>query len=279
MSDSPALVSVTFDNLGEASELEAGAWPDDRPLGEHFSVVEILPGLLERLREREIAATFFVEGLNAELYPGTLRDMAAAGHEVALHAWRHEQWRRLDPGRERELLARSRAAMDSVPLAATGFRPPGGVLAEAGTALLEEHGFSYCSPAGKRPGRLGKLAVLPFRWRLIDAYFYLPHFGALRERDGASPEPQPPSAMSAAVCAALDEHAAGGGHLPLLFHPFLLSMGDEAEAALERVLDHLAELVRSGAVSCLRMDEAARRLGEHPDQLGAPELDTASWSG
>ena len=39
-------VSVTFDNLGEASELERGTWPEGQPLGEHFSVRESLPLLL-----------------------------------------------------------------------------------------------------------------------------------------------------------------------------------------------------------------------------------------
>ena len=65
-------VSVTFDNLGEAAEIEGGAWPDDQPLGEHFSVVEILPRLLERLEAHGVRATFFVEAINTEINPAAL---------------------------------------------------------------------------------------------------------------------------------------------------------------------------------------------------------------
>jgi peptidoglycan/xylan/chitin deacetylase (PgdA/CDA1 family) len=89
----PAL-SVTFDNLGEAAELELGLWPEGKALGGHPSVARTLPRLLNLLEQAGVRATFFVEGLNAELYPDALRSIAAAGHEVACHAWRHEQWGR-----------------------------------------------------------------------------------------------------------------------------------------------------------------------------------------
>src|SRR3954469_23587127 len=52
-------VSITFDNLGEAAELERGAWPDDQPVGEHFSVRESLPQLLSMLAAEDLPATFF----------------------------------------------------------------------------------------------------------------------------------------------------------------------------------------------------------------------------
>src|SRR3954452_19084046 len=97
-------VSVTFDNLGEAAELEGGSWPENQPLGEHFSVVEILPRLLECLDAHGISATFFVEAINAEITPAALASIRDAGHEVACHAWRHENWGGLDAQRERELL-------------------------------------------------------------------------------------------------------------------------------------------------------------------------------
>jgi hypothetical protein len=32
-------VTITFDNLGEASDLEFGRWPIDRPVGQHHSAV------------------------------------------------------------------------------------------------------------------------------------------------------------------------------------------------------------------------------------------------
>lgn len=60
-------VAVTFDNLGEASEIEQGAWPPGRPRGRHPSVVRALPRVLALLDDVGVRATFFVEGINAEL--------------------------------------------------------------------------------------------------------------------------------------------------------------------------------------------------------------------
>lgn len=265
-----ATVSLTFDNLGEAAELERGTWPEGQPLGEHFSVRESLPQVLGLLAAEGLAATFFVEGLNGELYPDVLAGLATAGHEVACHGWRHEPWAGLEPARERELLGRARAALG----APAGFRPPGGRLTAATASLLAELGFAYCSPAGDRPGRVDGLAVLPFEWRLIDAYALVPHFGELRQRRGDPEEPMTPEAVRDAVLAALDAHVADGeGHLVLLFHPFLLTVGPEAVTALADVVARLGELSRGGALRCVRMDAAAAAL---PVDAGRPGLDPTS---
>lgn len=257
-------VSVTFDNLGEAAEIEGGAWPSDRSLGEHFSVVEILPRLLDRLHAHGVQATFFVEAINAEINPAALERIRDGGHEVACHAWQHENWGALDPQRERELLERCRDA-----LGPAGFRPPGGQLTERTPALLRELGFTYVSPAGERAGVLDGVAVLPFRWRLIDAYYYLPHFGGLREQHGDPADPLSPGAMRDAFIEAIDGH--DEPHLTLLFHPFLVSMGDEYLDAIDAVLDHAAARERAGAVRCVRMEDGAA----HAE--GEPVLDTSSW--
>jgi peptidoglycan/xylan/chitin deacetylase (PgdA/CDA1 family) len=238
-----ATVSVTFDNLGEAAELERGTWPEDRPLGEHFSVRECLPQLLALLAREDLRATFFVEGLNGELYPEVLDGLRAAGHEVACHGWRHEPWHEVTD--EAERLARARDALGGP----VGFRPPGGRL-NAGTAeTLRELGFTYCSPAGSRAGLVGGIAALPFRWELIDAYYYLPHFGRRRARNGDPEEPMTPAVLRERVLAALDAHTEG--HLVLLFHPFLLDAAPDALAVVADVLARAAEF------ECLRMDEAA----------------------
>jgi peptidoglycan/xylan/chitin deacetylase (PgdA/CDA1 family) len=257
-----ATVSVTFDNLGEASELERGTWPEGQPLGEHFSVRECLPQLLGMLAAEDLRATFFVEGLNGELYADALAGIAAAGHEVAAHGWRHEPWTEVSD--ERERLARTRDALGGP----AGFRPPGGILNDASPALLEELGYRYCSPAGSGTGRLGGLAVLPFRWELIDAYFYLPHFGSLRERNGDPEAPLPPAVLRERLFEALDAHAATDEHLTLIFHPFLMTVSEDGVAVLADVLGRAAEL------PTLRMDEAAAAL---PAEAGPPELDNSGW--
>ena len=74
-----AAVKVTFDNLGEVTELARGEWPADEPLGRHFSVTRALPRILALLDELGLRATFFVEGRNTELYPDTLVALARRG--------------------------------------------------------------------------------------------------------------------------------------------------------------------------------------------------------
>jgi peptidoglycan/xylan/chitin deacetylase (PgdA/CDA1 family) len=218
---------ITFDNLGEVSELERGQWPAGKPLGQHFSVTRALPRILELLGEAGVRATFFVEGLNAELYPDTLREIDAAGHEVAYHGFMHEAWADLDPATERESLERGVRALDGLGLRPVGFRPPGGALTPATPALLRELGFTYVSPEAGLAEPLEGLAVLPFRWPLVDALYYLAHFADLRERYLGTRDEQPPERLRAAVEAASNEI--------VLFHPFLLD-DDERFAVLRDAL-------------------------------------------
>jgi peptidoglycan/xylan/chitin deacetylase (PgdA/CDA1 family) len=274
-----AAVSVTFDNLGEAAQLELGMWPEDVPRGRHFTVTEVLPRLLGLLAARGVRATFFLEGLNAEMYPDALHTIAEAGHEVAVHAWRHEEWGALDAEVEAALLDRASGALHAIGLRPHGFRPPGGGLTPRTLGLLAARGYSYVSPAGERAGLLDGLAVLPFRWPLVDAYAFLPQFAGLRERYGGDPDPYGPERMRAEMVAALRAHATRGGHLTLLFHPFSVAFtGEEGWAALDAVLSETARLAGAGAVAALRMDEAAAWMLAHPEDYDhPPQLDDATW--
>jgi peptidoglycan/xylan/chitin deacetylase (PgdA/CDA1 family) len=214
-------VRLTFDNLGEVADLERGKWPADAPLGRHASVTRTLPRILSLLDGAGVRATFFVEGLNAELYPGALREIDAAGHEVAYHGWQHEHWSELSPDEERESLERGVTALDALGLRPVGFRPPGGRLTPASSGLLRKLGFEYVSPEEGQTA--DGLDVRPFRWPLVDALYYLPHFADLRERYLGTREAQPPERLRSAIATAGDE--------VLVFHPFLLD-DDERFAVL-----------------------------------------------
>lgn len=272
-------MSVTFDNLGEAAQLELGMWPPEVPEGQHFTVVDVLPRLLDLLATRKVKATFFVEGLNAEMYPQALHTIVAAGHEVAVHAWRHEEWAALDAESEVALLERATEAMRSIGIQPSGFRPPGGGLTGRTLRLLGERGYSYASPAGEREGMLEGLAVLPFRWPLVDAYSYLPQFAGLRERYGDGPDPHTPEEMQEEMIAALESHSEQEGHLTLLFHPFSVAFtGDPGWEALDSVLGETVRLAATGALKAMRMEEAAAQMIELPEELGhPPQLDDATW--
>ena len=182
-------LSLSFDNLGEAAEIELGAIAADAELGGHVTVTEVLPSLLDRLAEHGLAATFFVEGLNTEIYPEALAGIAAGGHEVAYHAWRHEQWADLSAGEQAENLERGLTAFRRLGIELAGLRPPGGMLGPGGLEVLRDAGLRYCSPAGSGAGEEKGIALLPFQWRHLDASCVLPPLGAVRREISGSSDP------------------------------------------------------------------------------------------
>src|ERR1700681_1510003 len=121
-----AAVSLTVDNLGEAAEIELGLRAADAQRGGHYSVTTALPIMLDALATAELSATFFVEGINAEIYPDALAAICEAGHELAYHAWCHEDWSALDAEAEAANLDRGLTALRATGVQVVGFRPPGG---------------------------------------------------------------------------------------------------------------------------------------------------------
>ena len=241
MTVTTARVCITFDNLGGSG---------DDPERQRWRAT--LPRINDALAASRLAASFFVEGVNAELHPETLRELAEAGHEVALHGWRHEPWAGLAPGRERELLERGVRALDALGLAPAGFRPPGGGLTSGSPALLRELGFAYCSPEAEAAAGVAAgagLALLPFRWSLVDATYYLPRFDGLREQVLGTRDVQPPSRLHDEIAAALEAAVRDGGLVVLIFHAFLAEP-EERFAVLRDTLTRVRELVDAGAVRC-----------------------------
>lgn len=251
-----AAVSLTFDNLGEAAEIEQGVWPEDRPTGAHPSVTDGLPHLLGVLDELSLRGTFFVEGINAEMYPEAVAGIAERGHEVAYHAWRHENWGALSPEEEKRLLERGVKAMEGVGITPEGFRPPGGKLTASTLALLGEFGFKHCSPEGKTTMVEDEVAILPFGWKQVDAYYYYPPFSELRESQGDTGEPLPPSLLRERMLSALEAVARGGSFLCTLFHPFLL-VEKEHRKATRDVLEEVNRLDQEGEIWCAPCREVA----------------------
>jgi peptidoglycan/xylan/chitin deacetylase (PgdA/CDA1 family) len=269
------VLSLTFDNLGEAAELEAGATPAEP--GRHFTAVRAVPEVLAMLAERELPATFFVEGLNAELYPELLVEIEARGHEVAYHAWRHEQWGDLSAAAQAENLARGLDAFASLGLGIAGMRPPGGSLGTGGLDVLREAGLRYCSPAGAGAGEERGIALLPFQWRHVDAACTLPPLTAAREQIGGSADQVDPSTFVASLSAELDVLSRRGGYIAIVLHPVMLDwLGRENLAALlERVV---TARERDGVWVAPCAAVAERVLGNPERFRGGTVLDTTSWA-
>ena len=221
------MIALTFDNLGAAAERARGEQPPEP----HPSLTVALPFLLGLLRELRLRATFCIEAVNTREHPDAVRAIAGDGHEIALHGWAHERWDG-DP----QPIARARAAFAELGIHPTGYRPPGGTLPPDGLRVLAAAGLRWCSPEGDRAYVDGGIAVVPFRWPLVDAtYLHVP-FADLRERLGLPRAPLPAEEAEARL---RDELAADPAPV-LILHPFL-AVDDAVRAAHERLLRHVAE--------------------------------------
>lgn len=235
-------IVLSFDNLGEASELERGTWDRQAQLGHHPSVTVALPRLLDELDSLRLVGTFFVEGLNCKLYPQAVGEIAARGHELGVHGWRHEPWGRLSPAREHDLLLLAGRAFASLGLRAPAFRPPGGEPTAVTGRLLRELGYRWWSPLSDTVGRQDGPAVIPFDWELVDAYHLMEHFGELRVRRGESRLPLGRQAVAKRLCSDLTH---GMGVLTVVLHPFLMLDAEWWDGA-RQVLELIAGLGREG---------------------------------
>ncbi len=102
------------------------------------------PRLLDILKERKVPATFFLLGRNHVLkHPGTVRRIAAEGHEVANHTWSHAVLTDRKPGEIRAELEKTQDAIAKI----TGrkprlMRPPQGRTDDTVTEISKELGLS-----------------------------------------------------------------------------------------------------------------------------------------
>lgn len=132
--------------------------------------VPLLLGLLER---HELEATFFVVGRVAERYPERVREIVAAGHELAHHGYTHTSPAKLSREEEEAELVRARAVLERFGAEVRGYRSPSWDFSQHTLALLEEHGFSYSSnymddlAPYVHPGT--SVVELPVQWILDDA--------------------------------------------------------------------------------------------------------------
>lgn len=105
--------------------------------------------LIDLLRQHNVAGTFFVTGLYAATFPGLVRDIAAAGHEVACHGWAHRPTQTLTPGSFREDLRRSQGALqDLLSTSIEGYRAPYFSIGPAemwALDIIAQAGFRYDS--------------------------------------------------------------------------------------------------------------------------------------
>lgn len=190
------MLCITFDNFGSAAgeQLPWGC-PADVPSAEWDAYNRIglelgHPRILKLLADLKIRCTYFAEGYAAERYPEEMKRWHGAGHEIAVHGWRHESW--LDiASREEESRLIERAVTCIRTLtgeAPVGFRPPGLAINGWTDDVLEAHGIRYVSQAlpatdagasGRASTVVSRLDVLPTEPALIDGAMIHPRFGGI----------------------------------------------------------------------------------------------------
>jgi peptidoglycan/xylan/chitin deacetylase (PgdA/CDA1 family) len=172
-------VALTFDF--DAEEVWIGEDPANagRPgvlsQGTYGAKVAV-PVILQLLDRHALRATFFVPGRVGERHPDRVREILAAGHEVALHGYTHRSPAGLSRPEEEEELTRARAVLEGLGAELQGYRSPSWEFSEHTIELLAAHGLRYSSNFmdDLRPYRHadGGLVELPVQWLLDDA----PHF-------------------------------------------------------------------------------------------------------
>ena len=81
--------------------------------------------LLELFDESDVRATFFVLGWVADRAPELVREIAAAGHEIACHGYNHQLLYTLTPKQFREDVREARSALEQIAgCPVVGFRAP-----------------------------------------------------------------------------------------------------------------------------------------------------------
>jgi peptidoglycan/xylan/chitin deacetylase (PgdA/CDA1 family) len=140
-----AIISVIFDDgldaLAQAPELahrekSHSVWLYGAQRG-----VERLCRAFEQARLR---SSWFVPGVTAEKHRSLLGAVSAAGHDLESRGWAFERHDALTRGASRELLKRSRVAIETVSgRAVTGFRLPIGNWPDGFDTTLKEAGYLW----------------------------------------------------------------------------------------------------------------------------------------
>jgi peptidoglycan-N-acetylglucosamine deacetylase len=173
--------------------------------------------VLDTLAETGVRATFFVPGWIASTYRSAVEEVAAAGHELALHGWCHEPPTGICDEELRETLARASDLLAEIGGSRpTGYRSPSFRMAPGTFDVLTQLGLHWDSSVmgDDRPYRIGDLVEVPVDWATDDAIYY-------RYTGGDRLPPLGASALYEAWSGELAGARARGTLVNLTMHPWL----------------------------------------------------------
>ncbi|WP_222710607.1 polysaccharide deacetylase family protein [Quadrisphaera setariae] len=282
-----AAASFTFDLDAESGLLwESSAVAARASVITHQSYGPLvgLPRLLDLLERHRVRSTFFVPGWTAERYPGAVRDVVAAGHEVGHHGYLHEQPSALTAEQEATALDRGLEALEAVAgVRPVGYRAPMWDASWRTASLLAERGFLYDSslmdadtpyelavPAGDGDDdgqpTSSSIVEVPIHWALDDweRYAYLPDLVG-------SGLIEAPAVARAVWEAELDGLRDAGGCWVLTCHPFLSGRPGRA-MELGRLIERVVGMDDVWLAPLEDVARHVRSLGLPPRTLTPPQV-------
>lgn len=275
-----AAASFSFDVDAESAILHASPASANRPgVMSHQSYGPLVgvPRILDLLDRHGVTSTFFVPGFTAERYPGVVRDIVAAGHEVAHHGYLHETLEGVDRAAEMGFLDMGLEALERVAaVRPVGYRAPMWEPSWSTPELLAERDFLYDSSlmdadvpyeiAVETRAGAGSIVEIPIQWALDDweQYCFVP---------GVSGEGliESPAKAQEIWSLELDAMRGVGGCFTLTNHPFLTGRPSRA-LALERVVEQAVGYGDVWVASMRQIAEHVRGLGLTPRTLSRPVL-------
>ncbi|SJN08008.1 polysaccharide deacetylase [Leucobacter sp. 7(1)] len=197
-----------------------------------------VPLILNLLERTGIRGTFYVSGKDAIRHPDSVRNIIAAGHEVAHHGHSHTSPTALRRTEEELELSLGLETLRSLGAEVVGYRSPSWEFTEHTLDLLVAAGFEYSSNLLDHilPYRHAShdLVEVPVSWLLDDA----PHFWFAN--DTWEKTIRSTREVLEVWLPEIDGIAALGGHVMLTAHP-MISGRPSRLAMLETVIGHLAD--------------------------------------
>jgi peptidoglycan-N-acetylglucosamine deacetylase len=233
-------VALSFDCDHETFELGSGGTAVGRLAWGEFGRRVGTPRILDVLQRHGIPATFFMPAVCALLDPDETRRIVAAGHEVGLHGWIHENNSRLDAPTERDLILRARDVLEkTIGAAPVGFRSASWDLSPHTVALVAEMGLEYDSSLMADEscyellldGEATGVVEVPVEWLRDDAVYLM------FNREPATRPWTPPDSVFEIFRRELDAAWDEGGLFQLVMHPFVIGYRSRIWI-LERLIEH-----------------------------------------
>ena len=225
LTDAAASVALGFDLDAEETILALGEqYASDLSTMSHqaYGPQVGVPRILELLDRHGVPGTFFIPGEAAERWPGAVRSIGAAGHEIALHGHTHESLTNLDDEAQANDFNSCLASLGELGVEPRGYRAPYWQQTSETLGLIADAGLLYDSSLmdDDRPYLLHvngrELVELPVHWSLDDweQYAFLPE-PDIGQRIVA------PSRVAELWLEELDAMRGTGSLCALTCHPFL----------------------------------------------------------